>query len=115
MADEDRASAVDEDVDEQVQVDGVRATIHEITSSSMFSLDNQPDVADAEKLRYIHEALGQCGSLERGTQSTWMGSAKVHRGEGFEPYILVSRGEDFADSIDARFFVKTFSHTIPDG
>lgn len=68
MADEDRGSAVDEDVDEQMQVDGVRATIHEISSSGMFGLDGQPDVVDAEKLRYVHEALGGRASLERSRQ-----------------------------------------------
>jgi hypothetical protein len=71
---EDRGSAIDEGVDEQVPVDGVRSTIHEITTSCMFSLDGEPDVADAEKVRYIHEAqanvvprseAGRAGGLDR--------------------------------------------------
>lgn len=67
MAYKDRGSAIDEGVDKQIPVDRVRSTIHEITTSGMFSLDGEPDVTDAEKLRYIHEALGQYGSPERST------------------------------------------------
>jgi hypothetical protein len=81
----------------------------------MFSLDGEPDVADAEKLRYIHEALGRWGSPERSTQSRWIGSAEVQCDEGLEPYILVARGEEFADSIDARFFARTFPTLFPMG
>jgi hypothetical protein len=33
----------------------------------------------------------------------------------FEPYILVSRGDDFADSFDTRFFAKTFPTLFPLG
>ena len=38
-----------------------------------------------------------------------MGSAAVHYNKGSEPYILISQGKDFADSIDIYFFIKTFS------
>jgi hypothetical protein len=108
IADEDRGSPADYGREE---VDGIGATIQEISSSGMFGLDGQPDVADAEKLRYIHDALGGSASPE----NTWMGSAAVHRNKGSEPYILVSRGKDFADSMDAYFFAKTFPTLFPMG
>lgn len=31
--------------------------VHEISSSEMFALDGRPDIADAEKLRYVYDAL----------------------------------------------------------
>lgn len=57
--DECPGSNEDEYDDERVQFDGVGATIQEISSSGMFALDGQPDVADAEKLNYINDALGR--------------------------------------------------------
>ena len=115
MADEAQGSGIDEDVGEQVLEDGVRTAVHEITTSGMFSLDSQPDVADAETLRYIHEALGQCRSPGQGTQNAWIGLAEAQRDEGLEPYIVVARGEEFADSIDAHFFARTFPTLFPMG
>jgi hypothetical protein len=47
--------------------------------------------------------------------STGKGSAAVRRGFGTEPYIAVSRGNDFADSFDAQFFAKTFPTLFPFG
>ncbi|KAF2175488.1 hypothetical protein K469DRAFT_724119 [Zopfia rhizophila CBS 207.26] len=71
--------------------------VYEINSSSMFGLDYRPDIADAEKLRI------------------WAGSAEVRHGGATEPYILISRGEEFADSFDTHFFVKTFPTLFPHG
>ena len=68
IVDDDWDSSADEDVDEQV-ADDARLVIYEISSSGMFNIDDQPDVADAEKLRYVHDALGQHHSLEQGAQS----------------------------------------------
>ena len=93
------------------------AAIHEISSSGMFGLDVGPDVADVEKLRYVCDALG--GRAAAGNESigaTWVGSSEARRaGEGSEPYIGVTRGEDFADSLDAQFFAKTFPTLFPRG
>ena len=82
MADEDQGSSIDEDIGEQVDDGRVGTAVHEITTSGMFSLDGPPDVADAEKLRYIHAALGQYGSTERSTQNARIGLAEVEHGEG---------------------------------
>jgi hypothetical protein len=89
--------------------------VHEISSSGMFGLDRRPDIADAEKLRYLCEAMGEDASRNQTRGSTWAGSAEVHHGGAAEPYILVSRGDEFADSFDTRFFAKTFPTLFPLG
>jgi hypothetical protein len=90
-------------------------TIHEISSSGMFALDARPDVADTEKLQYVCDALGQDSSSGRTMGSSWSAQVQHHQhGHGAsEPYIIVSRGEEFADSSDPRFFAKTFPTLFP--
>jgi len=95
--------------------DGGPAPVHEISSSGMFALDAGPDVADAEKLQYARDALGRDALLEHAPGSTLAGSAQVRSGDGLEPYIVVSRGDDFADSFDPSFFAKTFPTLFPFG
>jgi hypothetical protein len=48
-------------------------------------------------------------------QGQWAKSADVRSGGGSEPYIVVSRGEEFADSHEAWFFAKTFPTLFPSG
>jgi hypothetical protein len=94
-----------------------REGIQEISASGMFALDGLPDVQNVEKLQCLYDALGpKTGSAEtvhggdRGEGSTAL------RGGGMsEPYIVVSRGEEFADSNDAWFFAKTFPTLFPFG
>ncbi|KAF1814387.1 hypothetical protein P152DRAFT_447755 [Eremomyces bilateralis CBS 781.70] len=85
--------------------------VHETSSSGIFALDKGPDIANGEKLQYVRDALGQQdpGNKRRG------GTAEVRRWNGAEPYIVVNRGEDFADPFDARFFAKTFPTLFPLG
>jgi hypothetical protein len=80
--------------------------IHELSSSGVFDVDGRPDVTDAEKLGYVHEALGT-RALE--------GSVEVRGGYASEPYIAVSRGDEFADSFAPQFFAKTFPTLFPVG
>jgi hypothetical protein len=91
------------------------ATIQEISSSGMFALDGQPDVADADKLQYVCDALGQDASSAERHGNSWVGTAEVRRGEGLEPYVLMSRGDGFADSNEVRFFAKAFPTLFPVG
>ncbi|KAL8284673.1 hypothetical protein RB600_009207, partial [Gaeumannomyces tritici] len=101
-----------------VEPESAVAAIHEISSSGMFALDVGPDVADVEKLRYVCDALGRrAAGGNESIGATWVGSSEGRRraGEVSEPYIGVSRGEDFADSLDARFFAKTFPTLFPTG
>jgi len=103
----DEGGEGDENGDQDANGHGATETIHEISSSGMFALDARPDIEDIEKLRYACDALGQ----NAGT-----GSAEVRHGQASsEPYILVSRGEEFADSFDAQFFAKTFPTLFPVG
>ena len=94
---------------------GAAGLVHEISSSGMFALDGRPDIADAEKLRYVYDALRHDDARHEMRAGTWAGSAEVRHGDTREPYILVSRGEDFADPFDAPFFAKTFPTLFPVG
>ncbi|KJZ68887.1 hypothetical protein HIM_11720 [Hirsutella minnesotensis 3608] len=92
--------------------------INEVTSSGMFALDAPPDVEDIEKLRFACDAVGGGGEDSHEGPRTWVGSSAARdRGPGDfgEPYIRVSRGDDFADSFDTFFFAKTFPTLFPFG
>ena len=97
--------------------DSAAEMIHEISSSGMFALDARPDVADTEKLQYVCDALGQDRIRVSGRTvgSSWSAQVQHHQhGHGAsEPYIVVSRGGEFADSSDPRFFAKTFPTLFP--
>ncbi|EKG09266.1 hypothetical protein MPH_13720, partial [Macrophomina phaseolina MS6] len=108
----DDAANADDGLDGQ---ESARDRVHEINSSGMFGLDSRPDIADAEKLRYLCAATGKTGPSGRTRESSWAGSAEVRRGYAAEPYILVSRGDEFADSFDPHFFAKTFPTLFPFG
>jgi len=108
---EDPESADGEGGVDEAEPDSTTVPIHEISSSGMFALDAGPDIADEEKLRYACDALGQ----DAAWGSTRAASAQVRRGCGSEPYVHVSRGDEFADSFDPRFFAKTFPTLFPLG
>ncbi|KAH7142798.1 hypothetical protein B0J13DRAFT_623396 [Dactylonectria estremocensis] len=102
-----------EDGDGDGDLDSAPAPVHEISSSETFALNGRPDVADAEKLQYVRDALGRHDSCDGTGGSTLAGSAEVRRGYASEPYILVPRGEDFADPFEPLFFTKTFPTLFP--
>ncbi|KAL8284676.1 hypothetical protein RB597_008488 [Gaeumannomyces tritici] len=89
--------------------------VYEISSFGMFNLDRRPDIANAEKLRYVCGAIGEIASWNQTRGRTWAGSAKVRYGSATEPYILVSRGDELADSFNAGFFASTFPTLFPFG
>ncbi|KAJ3455276.1 hypothetical protein MRS44_013876 [Fusarium solani] len=96
----------------------VTILINEVTSSGMFPLDGPPDVADVEKLRFACDAVGEAaGAGHIGPRTRVGSSAERRRGhaDDSEPYIHVSRGDEFADSFDASFFTKTFPTLFPFG
>ncbi|KAH7464438.1 hypothetical protein FOMA001_g17470 [Fusarium oxysporum f. sp. matthiolae] len=95
--------------------DAAVGMVHEISSSGMFALDGGLNVAESEKLRYVGDALNGQDPHDKAGGSVLTGSAEVRQGHTSEPYILVSRGEDFADSFDPRFFAKTFPTLLPLG
>jgi hypothetical protein len=89
--------------------------IQEVSASGMFALDVLPEVQDAEKLQYVCDALKGDSPLTASPEKVWPGSAEVGYEGASEPYILVSRGETFADSKDVHFFAKTFPTLFPVG
>ncbi|KAM4061647.1 PIF1-like helicase [Hirsutella rhossiliensis] len=100
-----------------VPEDGAKM-INEITSSGMFALDGPPGVSDAEKVRFACNAVGGDGAEDdRPGPRAWIRSAGAGRGgmDVREPYIHVGRGDEFADSLDASFFAKTFPTLLPFG
>ncbi|KAF1809820.1 hypothetical protein P152DRAFT_476222 [Eremomyces bilateralis CBS 781.70] len=70
----------------------------------------QGDTADRDRDRVSNGAAVPVYE----TSSSGM-TAEVRRGNGAEPYIVVNRGEDFADPFDVRFFAKTFPALFPLG
>ncbi|RSL86104.1 hypothetical protein CDV31_016452 [Fusarium ambrosium] len=93
--------------------------INEVTSSGMFVLDGPPDVPDVEKLLFACNAVNgdaATGGAKAGP-TTRVESTERRPGlaDGCEPYIHVSRGDEFADSFDASFLAKTFPTLLPFG
>ncbi|EFY94377.2 ATP-dependent DNA helicase PIF1 [Metarhizium robertsii ARSEF 23] len=97
--------------------DGKVKKINEVTSSALFLLEGPPVVSDAEKLRFAWHAVG--GGREENDRpgpKVWIKSAESRQGgDASEPYIHVCRGDEFADSLDAWFFAKTFPTLFPFG
>jgi len=87
----------------------------------MFGVDDRPEISDVEKLQYLYAAMSARGGTDEGQDGVdggrWPGSVEaVRRGRReTEPYILVSRGDEFADSFDAYFFAKAFPTLFPFG
>ncbi|PNP59973.1 hypothetical protein FNYG_14697 [Fusarium nygamai] len=93
--------------------------INEVTSSGMFVLDGPPDVPDVEKLLFACNAVNgdaAAGGAKAGP-TTRVESAERRPGlaDRCEPYIHVSRGDEFADTLGASFFAKTFPTLLPLG
>jgi hypothetical protein len=96
-------------------IDGNSDIVQEINASGMFGLDTLPDVEDTQKLQYLYDALGHRFAPGGSAQGKWTGSAGVRTENTSEPYIAVSRGENFADSKDAWLFAKAFPTLFPYG
>ncbi|KJZ68635.1 hypothetical protein HIM_11974 [Hirsutella minnesotensis 3608] len=116
-----RSGENDEDesrVESTTEPDQTINPINEVTSSGMFALDGPPDIADVDKLRFACNAVaegaddGNRGPRTRVASATERGRGQV---DGVEPYIRVTRGDDFADSFDTSFFAKTFPTLLPFG
>ncbi|KAL6411732.1 hypothetical protein AUP68_04106 [Ilyonectria robusta] len=93
--------------------------INEVTSSGMFALDGPLDVSDVEKLLFACNAVNgdvAAGGGKAGpTTRVELAERRPGLADGCEPYIHVSRGDEFADTFDASFFVKTFPTLLPFG
>lgn len=114
---EQRNGPAEDGGDGKAEVDCVAETIYETASSGMFALDARPDIKDVEKLQYICASLGRGAAVSdrAGGGVGAASSAEERCGHAFEPYIAVSRSEEFADSFDTWFFAKTFPALFPFG
>lgn len=96
-------------------------TLLEINAAGMFSLAGAPDIPEAEKFRYF------CSTVQNGTpnatdsqsacndRASGSASVKCAKAQKQEPYIHISRGDDFADGLDTWFFAKAFPTLFPYG
>ena len=116
---EEEGGGIDElygNVEANGNPDGGAEIIQEISASGMFALDTVPDVEDAEKLQYVYNALGQKSDsiANRQRQGGWSGSAEVQGGDSVEPYILLSRGDEWgarhSTGIYTRYEQETQMH-----
>ncbi|KAG7419283.1 hypothetical protein Forpe1208_v003512 [Fusarium oxysporum f. sp. rapae] len=89
--------------------------LYETGSSVIFDLDDWPDIADAAKLRYLLESMGEAAVEDQGRRNAWRASAKVWHDRVAEPCIAISRGEDFADHFDTWYLARAFPSLLPRG
>ncbi|RKK86029.1 hypothetical protein BFJ68_g17175 [Fusarium oxysporum] len=89
--------------------------LYETGSSVIFDLDDWPDIADAAKLRYLLESMGEAAVEDQGRRNAWRASVKVRHDRVAEPYITISRGEDVADPFDTWHLASAFPSLLPRG
>jgi hypothetical protein len=89
--------------------------LYETGSSGIFDLDGWPDIADAAKLRYLLESMGEAAVEDQGRRNAWRASVKVRHDRVAEPCIAISRGEDFADHFDTWYLARAFPSLFPRG
>jgi Helitron helicase-like domain at N-terminus len=77
-------------------------------SSGMFPLDQSSSILDQSKIDFI------TGALDPGSDRNTLGDVTV--GEvGQRPYVRISHGNRFADTLEKDFFPKTFPTLFPYG
>ena len=87
----------------------------ELTTTGMFPLDEQSDFNEEGKLQFIADAL-ETEQEFRQSQQGMQEAANVHvDGGSYQPFIRISRGNQFADSQAVDFFPKTFPTLFPFG
>ena len=92
--------------------DGDGDVIVETTSSGMFPLDGPAAFEEADKLSFLADAIQT--SRTRGADGAEPCAMQV-QATGEQPFILVERGADFADSLHEDFFPRTFPKLFPWG
>ncbi|KAJ6436295.1 High-osmolarity-induced transcription protein 1 [Purpureocillium lavendulum] len=91
---------------------GESEVILETTSSGMFPLDGPAAFEEADKLSFLVGAIGT--NRTRGADEAERCAMRL-QGAGGQPFILVERGADFADSLHEDFFPRTFPKLFPWG
>jgi hypothetical protein len=106
--------------DEQAE-SGRGDTLFEVNAAGMFGLDGAPDIPEAEKFRYfcstVRKDTEDATNSQSAPDSRVKGSVGVKRArmQKQEPYIHISRGDEFADGLDTWFFAKAFPTLFPYG
>jgi hypothetical protein len=96
--------------------DETEERVFELRSSAMFPIDDQAAFAEQDKLEFISLAL----QTERESDDRYEAGAgespsmQVY-GSSERPFIRVSRGSEFADTLSPDYFPKTFPCCFPYG
>jgi hypothetical protein len=88
--------------------------VEQLSASGMFGLDRAAIMTDSERLRFFYAAMDS-NSNQDGPNQPACGAATVRHHGALEPFVVMSRGEEFADSLDPAFFPKTFPGLFPFG
>ncbi|EXK77373.1 hypothetical protein FOQG_17914 [Fusarium oxysporum f. sp. raphani 54005] len=64
---------------------------------------------------YLLESMGEATVEDQGRGNAWRASAKVRHDRVAEPYIAISRGQDFADPFDTWYLARAFPSLLPRG
>jgi hypothetical protein len=89
--------------------------LYETGSSGMFNLDGRPDIADVAKLQDLFESMGDVAAEHQARGNSRAPSAQVRHGGTAEPFIAVSRGQEFADPLDTWYIARAFPSLLPWG
>ena len=107
--DEDSSGETEPVVNSDVDVDA--DDVQELSASGMFGLDSGAGTADSERLRFFCSAMGGAVGDADGSGPS-LGAAAVQN-RALEPFVVISRGDEFAESFDPAFLPKTFPTLFP--
>jgi hypothetical protein len=111
----EEAAADEHEVPSDVLEAEIREMTFELTSTGMFPLDEASSFAEERKLQFISNALErEYASDEVGRGVGEEAGIRVEEGS-HQPFIRVSHGAQFADSLDPDFFPETFPTLFPFG
>ncbi|WAO96996.1 Helitron-like-N domain-containing protein [Fusarium falciforme] len=103
----------DERTREELEYEGMGSFLDEILASGMFPLDTAPRATDADKLQFAIDTIrGGHTNAQAQPPNPPAGSAQDSH---LQPYIHISRGNEFADVNDVWHFAKAFPTLFPFG
>ncbi|RSL82055.1 hypothetical protein CDV31_016968, partial [Fusarium ambrosium] len=103
----------DERSREELEYEGMGSFLDEILTSGMFPLDTAPRATDADKLQFAIDTIrGGQTNAQAQPPNPPAGSAQDSH---LQPYIHISRGNEFADVNDLWHLAKAFPTLFPFG
>ncbi|KAH8651979.1 hypothetical protein BGZ61DRAFT_487535 [Ilyonectria robusta] len=101
----------DERSREELEYEGMGSFLDEILASGMFPLDTAPRATDADKLQFAIDTIrgGHTNAQEQPPNQPTGSAQDSH----LQPYIHISRGNEFADINDSGILQKHFQHYSP--